>query len=63
MLNRITVQVEARDHADHAQVSLAVAKSLHRAIGTRLDVEVREPNSLPKTELKARRWLDLRPKE
>lgn len=61
--DRITVQVEALDDADHAQVSLAVAKSLHRAIGTRLDVEVREPNSLPKTELKARRWLDLRPKE
>jgi phenylacetate-CoA ligase len=59
----VTVQVEAT--ADGAESTLAqrAAAALRTAIGTRLDVAVVEPGTLPKTELKARRWLDLRPED
>ena len=45
------------------ELASAAAAALRTAIGTRLDVDCVAPGTLPRTELKARRWLDLRPKD
>lgn len=59
----VTVEVERHPSADAEGIATCAAGALKTAIGTRLDVSVVDPGTLPKTELKARRWLDLRPKD
>lgn len=59
----VTVEVEPMPGADHETLTHQAGSALKSAIGTRLDVVVVEPGTLPRTELKARRWLDLRPKD
>jgi phenylacetate-CoA ligase len=59
----VTVQVEPVGGTAPDQVASAAAAALRTAIGTRLDVDCVTPGTLPRTELKARRWLDLRPKD
>ncbi|WP_236792067.1 phenylacetate--CoA ligase family protein [Amycolatopsis sp. GM8] len=59
----VTVELEPLRGMDHRDLSGRAAAALKTAIGTRLDVAVVDPGTLPTTELKARRWLDLRPKD
>jgi phenylacetate-CoA ligase len=59
----VTVQIEPLDGAEPVELAAAAAAALRTAIGTRLDVDCVVAGTLPRTELKARRWLDLRPKE
>ncbi|GAA1853160.1 phenylacetate--CoA ligase [Pseudonocardia ailaonensis] len=59
----VTVEVEMDPAADSAGLEAAAAAALRTAIGTRLDVRAVAPGTLPTTELKARRWLDKRPKD
>lgn len=61
----VTVQIEPADAgpADRASLARRAEADLRTAIGTRLDVAILDPGTLPRTELKARRWHDLRPKD
>lgn len=59
----LTVEVERTAVATPEAIVTQTATALKTAIGVRLDVSVLDPGTLPKTELKARRWLDLRPKD
>jgi phenylacetate-CoA ligase len=59
----IVVEVEGAHGCVPGSVEKAAADALKTAIGTRLDVSVIEAGTLPRTELKARRWLDRRPKD
>jgi len=61
--DRLTLQVEVDAGADVDAVRHLVGQRLRVAIGTLIDIETLGPGTLPKTELKARRWLDRRPKE
>jgi phenylacetate-CoA ligase len=59
----LTVQLEAVGDTDRAELKRHAEAALKTAIGTRLDVAILDTGTLPRTELKARRWLDLRPKD
>jgi phenylacetate-CoA ligase len=59
----LTLQIEPLDQADpHSIVDLIKRKMLD-AWSMHFEVECVAPGTLPRTELKARRWLDKRPKE
>ena len=59
----LTLQVEA----DPALEAAAITKTIHQAMttawGINFDIECLGPDTLPRTEGKARRWQDNRPKE
>jgi phenylacetate-CoA ligase len=59
----VTLQIEVLPPADVDSTVREVSKRMHAALGITLEVETLEPGTLPKTELKARRWLDRRPKD
>ena len=59
----LTLQIEPVDQAErHALVELIKRKMLD-AWNMHFEVECVAAGTLPRTELKARRWLDKRPKE
>lgn len=58
----VTLQVEVMPPGEHEPVTRDVAKRMHAALGITLQIDPLAPGTLPKTELKARRWLDRRPK-
>ena len=66
-LDELTVVVEARAGAAEAETREAAGRDLARRIKSRIgissDVEVREPESLERSMGKARRIVDLRPKD
>lgn len=60
---KLTVRAEAPEGVDPAARSGeadALTEKLHTAFGLRMDVEIVRYAELPRWELKARRWLDLR---
>jgi phenylacetate-CoA ligase len=61
-LDVMTVRVEHRDHARAADVAAAVAGEVRSRCEVRSEAEVLAPGTLPKTEFKAKRVRDLRPK-
>jgi phenylacetate-CoA ligase len=58
-MDEIEISLEVGDQAE--AVEAAVAQALRTALGLRVRVEVVAPGSLPRFELKARRFSDLRP--
>lgn len=61
--DKVTVQIEIVGDADPDNLAAKAAAELKTSIGTRLDVTVVPTGTIPRTELKARRWLDMRPKD
>jgi phenylacetate-CoA ligase len=59
----VTLQIEVIPPADPEQIKKEVARRIHAALGITFEIDSLAPGTLPKTELKARRWLDRRPKE
>jgi phenylacetate-CoA ligase len=59
-LDVMTVRIEHPAHAEPGAVAAQVAGELRTRCEVRADVEVLAPNTLPKTEFKARRVLDAR---
>ena len=56
----MTVRVEHADHESPDAVALAVANAVQTRIAARCEVEVIAPDTLPKTEFKAKRIFDHR---
>ena len=61
--DQVTVQVESEPGMSSEQPAEELRQSLKSQIGVTLKVDVVEPGTLPRTELKARRWDDRRPKD
>ena len=59
----VTLQIEVLPTGGREAVVRGVSKRMHAALGITLKIDPVEPGTLPKTELKARRWLDRRPKD
>ena len=60
----VTVKVEARGEIDenrYASVSREAEAVFKSAIGVSIGVEIQKPGSLPRYELKAKRFFDHRP--
>ena len=61
VFDEMTVKVEASSAgADRAALASALDTHLHRSLGVRLGVDVLEPGTLPRYELKTRRIFDAR---
>jgi phenylacetate-CoA ligase len=58
----VTLQIEVLPSGDRDAVVRDVTKRTHAALGITLEVDPLDPGTLPKSELKARRWLDRRPR-
>jgi phenylacetate-CoA ligase len=59
-LDVMTVRVEHADHAAPARIAEQVAREVRSRCELRADVDVLAPNTLPKTEFKAKRVRDTR---
>jgi phenylacetate-CoA ligase len=59
----VTLQIEVTPTADRDQINKEVARRIHAALGITFEIDPLVPGTLPKTELKARRWLDRRPRD
>ncbi|MDQ6742125.1 MAG: AMP-binding protein [Candidatus Dormibacteraeota bacterium] len=59
----VALQVEVLPPGQRETIVREVARRIHAALGISFDVDPLDPGTLPKTELKARRWLDRRPKD
>ena len=61
--DKVILQIEVVAPGDTAAIVRDVSRRMHTALGITLEIDPLEPGTLPKTELKARRWLDRRPKD
>jgi len=61
--DKVTLQIEVLPSGERQAILREVSKRMHAALGITLEIDPLEPGTLPKTELKARRWLDRRPKD
>ena len=59
----VTLRIEVLPTGRPEAVVQEVSKRMHAALGLTLEIDPVEPGTLPKTELKARRWLDRRPRD
>jgi phenylacetate-CoA ligase len=59
----LTLQIEVDSSADEPAIRAHIHKAMTSAWGINFDVECLKPGALPRTEGKARRWQDRRPKE
>jgi phenylacetate-CoA ligase len=59
----VALQVEVLPPGQRETIVREVARRIHAALGISFDVDPLDAGTLPKTELKARRWLDRRPKD
>jgi phenylacetate-CoA ligase len=59
----VTLQVEILPPGEDELVVAELARRIHAALGITFEIEPVPPATLPKTELKARRWLDRRPQD
>jgi phenylacetate-CoA ligase len=59
-LDEVTLECEASDSGDHAELKRRIANALHQNTGLRIVVTVLEPGSLPRSEGKAVRVVDRR---
>jgi phenylacetate-CoA ligase len=59
----VTLQIEVVPPGDREALVREVSRRIHAALGITFEIDPLELGSLPKTELKARRWLDRRPKD
>src|SRR5215471_2427444 len=57
----VTLRIEVLPTGRPEAVVREVSKRMHAALGITLKIDPVQPGTLPKTELKARRWLDRRP--
>jgi len=63
-LDRLSVKVEApKDRLDDPKLMQEVQSQIFATLGIRANVELVEEGTLPRSEGKARRVIDLRPKE
>jgi phenylacetate-CoA ligase len=61
--DKVTLQIEVVAPGDREAIVRDVSRQMHAALGITLEIDPLDPGTLPKTELKARRWLDRRPKD
>ena len=61
--DHLTLQLELWPACSPTEVERLVLAKMRDAFGVTFAVEFLTPDTLPKTELKARRWLDNRPKD
>lgn len=59
----VTLQIEVVPPGEPDAVAREVSRRTRAALGITLEIDPLAPGTLPKTELKARRWLDRRPRE
>ena len=59
----VALQVEIVPPGQRETIVREVARRIHAALGVSFAIDPLDPGTLPKTELKARRWLDQRPKD
>ncbi|HEV2010996.1 MAG TPA: phenylacetate--CoA ligase family protein [Candidatus Limnocylindria bacterium] len=59
-MDALRCTIEPRDDADAAGLARAIGEAIHRDIGVRAEVRLAVPGSLPRFELKARRFSRLR---
>ena len=59
----LTLQIEPLDEAEPHSIVELIKRKMLDAWSMHFEVECVAPGTLPRTELKARRWLDKRPKE
>jgi phenylacetate-CoA ligase len=59
----LTLQVEPLADDNHPQMQSHIKRKMLDAWNVTFEVECLRPGTLPPTELKARRWLDKRPKD
>ena len=65
-LNKVTVKAEPRPEIDQSiypQLKAKLEEAIKNSLTIKLPVEFVPFDTLPRFELKAKRWLDLRPKE
>ena len=62
-LDEMNVQVEAAAGADRATAARALAQAIKDTIGVTAQVTLRDPGALPRSEGKAKRVVDKRPKD
>jgi phenylacetate-CoA ligase len=65
-LNKVTVKAEPRpeiDQSTYPQLKAKLEEAIRNSLTIKLPVEFVPFGTLPRFELKAKRWLDLRPKE
>ena len=56
-LTELRLRIEPKTpEADHAKLSDRITQSLHRSFGLRFNVECAAPGTLPRFEMKAKRW-------
>jgi phenylacetate-CoA ligase len=56
----VTLQVEILPPGEHELIVAELSRRIHAALGITFEIDPVSPGTLPKTELKARRWLDRR---
>jgi phenylacetate-CoA ligase len=59
----LTLQIEPIESAESHSIAELIKRKMLDAWSMHFEVECVAPGTLPRTELKARRWLDKRPKE
>jgi phenylacetate-CoA ligase len=59
----VTLQVEILPPGEHELIVADLSRRIHAALGITFEIDPVPPGTLPKTELKARRWLDRRPQD
>jgi phenylacetate-CoA ligase len=59
----LTLQIEPLQNADSHSIAELIKRKMLDAWSMHFEVECVAPGTLPRTELKARRWLDKRPRE
>jgi phenylacetate-CoA ligase len=59
----LTLQVEPLDQAEHLALVEDIKRKMLDAWNMNFEIECVPAGTLPRTELKARRWLDKRPKD
>ena len=59
----LTLQIEPLEQAEPHSIAELIKRKMLDAWNMHFEVECVAPGTLPRTELKARRWLDKRPKE
>lgn len=65
-LNKVTVKVEAQPDVDrelHTHLKKRLEEEITKSVSIRMPVEFVDFGTLPRFELKAKRWVDLREKE
>ena len=59
----LTLQIEPLENAESHSIAELIKRKMLDAWSMHFEVECVAPGTLPRTELKARRWLDKRPRE